>query len=914
MKKILSFLVCISIVMSLITVSAEANNSSDILSDKKEGVISFLGLRDADIPLDAEIKREELAKLFAKAAVDSNYVFKAGVKCFSDVEATDSYAPYINFLFDTGIVKGNSNSYFEPDVKATTYQAIVMAVRMLGYENVALKTSYLSAAASKNLYDGVLRGNEENITYGDALNIVFNALTADISDAQVYDYNPNANITYLGKKHSVFKIKGEVTDNGINSVYGESLLPYGKIKVGDSVFYDNANASESFGTEIEGYYKYDIIENTYTLISAYSERKTDVLKILSENIEKFENFTYTYLENADDEKSNTVTFKKDITIIYNGKTLKIGDKITKDMFVPKNGEIILFDADGDNDYDILYINNYETAAVNLAEVNNKRILLKDSSEYIDLGGKDYTIFDSDANEYTLSDLKEYDILSVRWSIDRKNAFITLTRKNERETILGVDRQEDEVYTVSDKKFKMSEFFKTSGKELKISETYTFYFDMFDKIAYAVLASSDNSFSVGYMIKTGEKSVGALDKMYCIKILDEDSTVKTVNFAERVKMYYSDDTYELVKDEDVLRKINGYTGIFRYVTDKEGNVSTIEFPLYKANEKIENRLTLIYETSNNAADSNYYGNCLYRDTYKTFAGEVFVDNDTDLYIIPDSETDTDKYRIADCSVLDDVNYKIKAYAVQGGTRLAKYAEIMNLDEDNNISEYPIVITNLVRFYDHDNQEEVTKITALQKAVEKEFYIKNDTVVYDVMHTSGKQYKLGAGDIVKISSRGKYITSAEIIFDADMDYFGHRGGLAGVEISYYSSDKLNGNPYVTDASGMLQPNAYLFNKSKTRVVLGYVYSYKDGIVNVTTQDVVKNGYDKSLDIKDGYLQFGTKILNESMGVTYTSKKNITAGKASVLDVKAYEQYGSDCTRCLLITNGGYTRGLFLLNGEL
>lgn len=198
MKRIVSLVLALSMVLSLFTTAFAGTTLKDVEGTKYEAAVSALvelgvvnGYKDDTYRAENVITRAELAKLLVIAsglegAADLN---KGGTK-FTDV-ASDHWATgFINVATQYGYVNGYPDGTFKPDDTVTYAEAVTMAIRVLGYKSVVESrgtwpTNYIAKATElKALKDINYVSYSDGAIRGDMAILIWNILRAPMWDVE----------------------------------------------------------------------------------------------------------------------------------------------------------------------------------------------------------------------------------------------------------------------------------------------------------------------------------------------------------------------------------------------------------------------------------------------------------------------------------------------------------------------------------------------------------------------------------------------------------------------------------------------------------------------------------------------------------------------------------------------------------
>ena len=196
MKKFLSLVLTLVMTMSLVTVSAGANDYADadeITYVEAVDVLSELGILQGDAngfrPTDT-LKRSEAAKIICALNLTPDVAaeLSADAAPFADVPASHWAAGYVAEGVQSGIIAGIGGGKFAPDAELTGYAYLKMLLVSLGYDASAenltgANWSINVAKLAKKI--GLTKGNDKFIgtkavTREEAALYAVNALQADI--------------------------------------------------------------------------------------------------------------------------------------------------------------------------------------------------------------------------------------------------------------------------------------------------------------------------------------------------------------------------------------------------------------------------------------------------------------------------------------------------------------------------------------------------------------------------------------------------------------------------------------------------------------------------------------------------------------------------------------------------------------
>ena len=155
LKKFLALVLAMMMTLSLMVTVNAATSSADLnLSDSNAVSPAFLediqvltgmevikGYPDGSFKPATEINRHQMATFIYRMTtgdtgnLKDRYLSEIAAEKFPDVKADDDYAGYIGYCWVNGFIAGFPDGTFRPMNKVTGYQALVMILRGMGYNN-----------------------------------------------------------------------------------------------------------------------------------------------------------------------------------------------------------------------------------------------------------------------------------------------------------------------------------------------------------------------------------------------------------------------------------------------------------------------------------------------------------------------------------------------------------------------------------------------------------------------------------------------------------------------------------------------------------------------------------------------------------------------------------------------------------
>lgn len=521
---------------------------------------------------------------------------------FSDVTSDHWAFSEVDYLRSLGIASGHNDGTFKPDENVTYEQVIKLVVAALGYDFMAesyggYPDGYIRTANQLKILKNVGGTINTAATRGQVVALLFNALTArylvvdGIKDGQNFYETGKSLLNYVyeidtltGYNMTATEKSGKLLASGACEK-GKVVLT-GKTDTLELNYYDGA-VMDYLGYDLKAYVKLDDNNpSTGDLLLAFPTTSARKITVAAEDIitsHVANNEVEYYALDGDEYEEESVTYKSNPTVIYNGYALGIGT-LTDDIFDISNGYVEFVSFNSGKDYDLIVIEDYlpmyvETVksstqtlqgvaykkgsvktdyeiyldnTLTKEEVRNKQ--KKDSSfKEIEL-----TVIDADGYESDFSAISEESVVEIRGykAADKMHYTVYLggsvdTGKVTKRTSDYIYIGETEYEAIKGSTGLFSSF--KNGSNVKVCTTkdgYAFYAKAMqsysDDLKYGLLtrySMSDESF--------GESELK-------VKVLTTDGKMAVYGFAENMKLVYMDGTE------------------YRYNSDKAGALTTTAF--------------------------------------------------------------------------------------------------------------------------------------------------------------------------------------------------------------------------------------------------------------------------------------------------------------------------------------------------
>ena len=188
-KRFLAFFLAVCLAITALAVPATAAGNNTAI----QTAVSLGGMTtEQTADLSAPLTRGQLARLLtAFSAYRTSVGSQSSIgTLFTDVDGSSSWAPYIRIAVQNGWMSGYTDGSFRPDNAVTLEEACTAALCLLGYDITTLSGSFPAAQLNKaealGLRAGLGRSQGEALTLEDGAVLLYNALTANTNDGQVY--------------------------------------------------------------------------------------------------------------------------------------------------------------------------------------------------------------------------------------------------------------------------------------------------------------------------------------------------------------------------------------------------------------------------------------------------------------------------------------------------------------------------------------------------------------------------------------------------------------------------------------------------------------------------------------------------------------------------------------------------------
>ena len=766
MKKIIALL--LAAVMLPCTAFAEETEQETevqvVSADERYDMLSALGIiknyKDCadfyDIPY---VSRGEFCSMIAGVLTDD--VPNSGESCTLTDIAESEYKDGISYLWEKNIVSGTGDNEFSPELALTVEQALIVAVKALGYnfyvDNFAGET-YISTAQKFGFADGIGGDYSEALEKDKLLTLMENII--DIEPFGVDMTEDNTFVFGTHKKGTVLEVYRRIyTDEGImtSDVYTDGLRvktdPKGTIEVNNTVYDNNPcqDKSEFLGMDVKLWYKSENGDKTALYVKP-RDNKNKSVTIEEKNID---NVTAQRVEYRYGEKEKNMKISRALKVIYNGAAYL--DYDIEDL-KPKYGSLRLLDNNGDGTAEYAFVTSYELMWLDRYSALEKKIYNKlesgideisvldpdvERSLYIEKDGEKtdrFGIGSKDVLLVTRSRGEGGDIIKIYASSNTVEGTLRAKRTNEDgETEIETD---DGTYLLNPLTEEALEAGDSALVSPEAGTMYKFYLDFTGRIA-AFEKSSEGGELYGYLKRIYDED----DDRYACKMFTQDGEWKKLMFAERVK--YNGEYIDSEKIPNIFAP-GGTAALqmvrYRLIRDEIKYIRTAE----ESDRYREN----IFTTSG-------LREFMYVGTSKNLGDRYFFNGDAKIFVIPtDKSAADDDYKIEGPGILktETARYNMEVYDADdfGHSSIFKLEQSLANINENNRSNVYYVVRSISRQVD-ENEEIISVLDCAGDGEDKVILTGKTENVFD---------GLKLGDVIQVSKdRKKYVTGTEKVFSID-----------------------------------------------------------------------------------------------------------------------------------------------------
>lgn len=689
---------------------------------EKLAILNMLGIsNDEMLDFDANkiVTRARFAEMLPKLHGLSDEELSIYEKApYEDVDESSPLRKYIDYAYNERLMVGNGNGIFAPDSTIQYQDAVKALLSALKYDSIIDASSYpggyILMAKRFGLLDETEASGADNLTYGDFVTLMYNAL---INKIPVVDsvqeggiiYETQDGITAMTEYFGMHMNEGIVTANGITGIESpKSAAGEGRIKINGETFKnDNSQYDDFIGMYVRYYY----IEDDINTIKFIAPCDNDILEIAADDIDvnrtKSAGGNYFCYFDEKDGKVERISLNKPY-IIYNG--VAYDGQFIPEVICPTSGNVKLINNDGDKKYDVIIINSYKNIIVSAINAD-KDTIYGMYGEEIELKG-DFSVIRA-GKKISLSELVKWDVLAVAESVNKTGGKYTkifvLRDKFQGEISLLSD---DSVF-IDGNEYKFSKEYvaymqKINERMPSLNDGGIFYMDIEGKIL-GCDSTGNSYYKIGYLLNVSESK--GLDRNVMVKLVNSSGQTEVLKVKSKVEYNTSASKTpaELLTCLKTTAMIGEYGQLVRYSLDSEDRIASInteDFEVYNPEGVSADKISTEHAYGK-------AGRVFYRNQELEMQKPFTVGAGTIGFYIPSIDAEDKDYDVISFDTLDSQFYNVEAYNLSD----AYCAEIVVFRQYSPTvqSGDPCFLVDRIFTALDEDGETVTKVTGYKNGV-------------------------------------------------------------------------------------------------------------------------------------------------------------------------------------------------------
>lgn len=726
MKKIISFILLITIILSLFTTVSFAASSDDGV-DEKTALLQKLNIIGEISDFDRSVTRAEFVQILAEF-LEIDCSVKMEERYYADISEDDELWNITGQLVRCAILTVPGDRMFRPG--DTVLRSEAVCALMKGYGAGTFEYEMYSEIASRmNLLKDVSYGE---LNFRDVINLLYNALIG-YPLTFTGDGIAQGRKTYMQIHYDMFYTRGTVNAVNRSAVDGNTPGRTGTIRVDDLVIScDTDDLYQYLGKTVGVFYT---SEDEPHLFYIYSVTNDDnIIKITEKNYPEFDEKTFALKYYGENDKLRTVRLSETADVIFNGENMT--DDIKGAFAGFKAGEITVVASDTQDKSDTVIIESYYNISVMSVSESDCLIYGKDGTVIdADTDERPVYIRDSAGNDMALESVTKDSVVSVYES----NAYLKLIVSNTviNGTISGVQEEDKTTkLVIAENEY---EFFPGSSFVYNLGNKVSLYLDYNGYITEIKTARADGmtyGWITGYYLsdKLGDKGVR-------LKVFTEDGVFIELSLANNTRI---DGTSRKTPDLQIYGLEQGKSGV------------ADQMILFKADENnVVKDIDTVFPNLLGGGLIKEFSNA--EGTYDSLSvGKlIWTSNATIVFVLPSGENrdDEDSYAIGTRSLLEswgtnDVDsYRSTDHDKPGA------AEVLALHRDNtdfvSNQKGAFIVKGVHQEWDQDEDTVHNVVTLMSGSSTKE---------YSLADSFTKFGELEKGNVITIGLNGRNELSA------------------------------------------------------------------------------------------------------------------------------------------------------------
>jgi hypothetical protein len=265
LKKFLALLLSVMMIATTaVIVSAEDATDYTEAAEVLVSTGALKGYTDGKLHLEDDVQRYQMALFIARMMtgdVDDTLWSNFNTTSFTDIDSLSQYVGAISFVTDEGVIKGRSETIFDPYAQITYQEAVTMLVRALGYTDLSYPYGFIQAANKIGLTGGI-EGVEwaDPLTRGEVVQLLYNTIKF-VSDFGTGDGSYTYEGDYFDKFDSFVIVDDYIAD--YNATTG-----YATFSLGEKAALEDLGIEEPSDAILGSWYELFMLEDEVIKIDA----------------------------------------------------------------------------------------------------------------------------------------------------------------------------------------------------------------------------------------------------------------------------------------------------------------------------------------------------------------------------------------------------------------------------------------------------------------------------------------------------------------------------------------------------------------------------------------------------------------------------------------------------------------------
>ncbi len=540
MKKFLSLVLALVMTMSLVTISAGAEDFKDFTDDSKitykeaVDVISALevvdGYADGTFNPTATLTRGAAAKIICNLILGPTTAsaLSADAAPYSDVPANSTFAGYIAFCSKEGIISGYADGTFRPGNSLTGYAFMKMLLGALGYDQEV--ESYVGNNWSINVAKRALNieldddlvgdfNGTKPVTREEAALYAFNTL-----QTTMVEYDSKTTVTAGDTTVVVSGSKAQDMRNSTSTdgnIKDDDLMQFAE-KYFTKLKLEDSESEDVFGRPASTWYKKNDKIGTYADSADLTYTKNVKAKDIYKDLDLSKDYSYTVIVDGDTKGTLALNKNNDTKVAAVGGV--VGDGSNVEIFKDEHKIVVI------NEYIMQVAGEYNT--------KEGELTLQDPTSNVQYlpGTVNFTLDDEDFTG--LDGFKDEEYVVVTLALDGGTYEVQDIASAEKVTAAVTEYVDDDTVTAGGKEYKYNVVAKQasgiSDFQYTLKDEYDFYLDSNGNVLYAEGVEADGSYVYIAEFYTDGGSTKADKKAYAYFLDGTDKSV-TLNKIDGTKV-------------------------------------------------------------------------------------------------------------------------------------------------------------------------------------------------------------------------------------------------------------------------------------------------------------------------------------------------------------------------------------------